>query len=190
MSLNLTADRGLVLRCWQPLDAPAIVTAFADPVMTTQTDETIASLDAATAWIDDCVAAFARDDGYCWAVVDDDDRVLGSVTVSSINHRHRLGWVSYWTMPASRGRGVASAATRRLAQWAFDELDLFRLELGHRVSNPSSCRVARSAGFVVEGIERGKLLRDGRRFDIETHARLQTDPEPAPTNRGIPPRHA
>jgi RimJ/RimL family protein N-acetyltransferase len=181
MSRTLAADQGLVLRCWQPQDAPALVTAFADPAMTTQTDESIGTLDAATAWIDDCVAAFARDDGYCWAVVDDADRVLGSVTVASINRRHRLGGISYWTMPAARGHGVASAAARRVAHWAFDELDLFRLELGHRVSNLSSCRVALSAGFAVEGVERGKLLRDGRRFDVETHARLQTDPEPART---------
>ena len=37
------------------------------------TGRVIGTLDAATAWIDDCVAAFARDDGYCWAVVDDAD---------------------------------------------------------------------------------------------------------------------
>ncbi|WP_235994945.1 GNAT family N-acetyltransferase [Nonomuraea montanisoli] len=52
---------------------------------------------------------------------------------------------------------------------------LFRLELGHRVDNPASCRVAAKAGFLAEGIERGKLVYDGVRHDVERHARLATD---------------
>jgi hypothetical protein len=38
-----------------------------------------------------------------------------------------------------------------VARWAFDDAELFRLELGHRVNNPASCGVARAAGFAVEG---------------------------------------
>jgi RimJ/RimL family protein N-acetyltransferase len=56
---------------------------------------------------------------------------------------------------------------------------LFRLELGHRVNNPASCRVASRAGFLVEGLERQKLAYDGVRFDVELHARLATDAVPA-----------
>jgi RimJ/RimL family protein N-acetyltransferase len=62
---------------------------------------------------------------------------------------------------------------------------LFRLELGHRVNNPASCRVASRAGFAVEGLERQKLLYDGVRYDVELHARLATDSQvtlPTPTS--------
>ncbi|MFJ7220386.1 GNAT family N-acetyltransferase [Streptomyces sp. NPDC098090] len=52
--------------------------------------------------------------------------------------------------------------------------------MGHRTNNPASCKVARAAGFVVEGIQRQKLAYDGVRYDVELHARLATDPEPAP----------
>lgn len=60
---------------------------------------------------------------------------------------------------------------------AFDD-GLFRLELGHRVNNLASCKVATSAGFIPEGIERQKLLYGAERFDVETHARLRTDSSP------------
>jgi RimJ/RimL family protein N-acetyltransferase len=63
-----------------------------------------------------------------------------------------------------------------VAEWAF-EAGLFRLELGHRVNNPASCRVARAAGFSPEGIERQKLRYGAERFDVETHARLASAPE-------------
>jgi RimJ/RimL family protein N-acetyltransferase len=74
---------------------------------------------------------------------------------------------------------VATAAVRAVAGWAFQDVGLFRLELGHRTNNPASCRVAVGAGFVVEGLERGKLRYDGVRYDVELHARLATDPPPA-----------
>ncbi|MFJ2587575.1 GNAT family N-acetyltransferase [Streptomyces sp. NPDC087538] len=66
------------------------------------------------------------------------DTVLGNVAVSAVDQCHRTGWVSYWTAVPARGRGVASLACRPLARWSFDELELFRLELGHRTNNPAS----------------------------------------------------
>ncbi|GAB3167550.1 hypothetical protein GCM10027059_28640 [Myceligenerans halotolerans] len=92
---------------------------------------------------------------------------------------HRTGWVSYWLLPEARGRGLAVRALATLTRWAFDERGLERLELGHRVNNPASCAVATGAGFTPEGVERGKLLYDGVRYDVETHALLHTDPRPA-----------
>ncbi|OUE31259.1 hypothetical protein BFL35_05940 [Clavibacter michiganensis] len=47
------------------------------------------------------------------------------------------------------------------------------------MANPASCRVATRAGFAAEGIERAKLRYGDERFDVETHARLATDPPPA-----------
>ena len=38
--------------------------------------------------------------------------------------------------------------------------------------------MARAAGFVQEGLERGKFLVDGERLDVITCARLLTDPVP------------
>lgn len=71
---------------------------------------------------------------------------------------------------------MAGAATRALADWALTDLGLFRLELGHRRDNPASCRVARRAGFTVEDLERAKIRYDDRRYDVELHARLASDP--------------
>lgn len=53
-----------------------------------------------------------------------------------------------------------------------------RLELGHRVNNPASGAVARHAGFIREGTERGKFLIGGQRIDVDTYGRLHSDPSP------------
>lgn len=104
---------------------------------------------------------------------------VGNVGISCIDRTNDTAWAYYWVTASRRGGGVASRALATAAAWAFDELGLFRLELGHRVNNPASCRVANAAGFIPEGIERAKLRYGGARFDVETHARLRTDPTPA-----------
>ncbi|MFI7386292.1 GNAT family N-acetyltransferase [Streptomyces sp. NPDC049813] len=169
---------GLVLRRWVAADARAVLAAFADPLMRRQTNQPLDHVAAAEQWI------AARDDhwtagsAYSFAVVDGSGTVLGQMGVGPVDRRHDVGWVSYWTTSVARGRGVASRACRSLARWAFADAALFRLELGHQVDNLASCRVARAAGFTVEGRQRQKLSYDGVRYDVELHARLATDAEP------------
>jgi len=102
---------------------------------------------------------------------------IGNVGLSGVERRHGTAWASYWLASPYRGRGLAARALATVASVAFQE-GLFRLELGHRVNNPASCNVATRAGFVPEGIERKKLRYGSQRFDVETHARLLTDPAP------------
>lgn len=179
MKRRLQTDRGLVLRPWQIEDADRVEQAFGDPAMSTQTDMSIHDRASATRWIERNIEAWDNADWYSWAAVDD-DLVVGSAMLSSLNRRHEIGWVSYWTCPDARGQGVASSAVRALSDWAFEDLGLFRLELGHRVNNPASRRVAQAAGYTAEGLERKKLRYGSHRFDVELHARLATDPQPSP----------
>ncbi len=111
-----------------------------------------------------------------WAV-SVDGVAVGNVGLSAIDRRHGTAWVFYWLSSVARGHGYASRALATVANEAFED-GLFRLELGHRVNNPASCAVATRAGFIIEGLERQKLQYGSERFDVETHARLQTDPRP------------
>jgi RimJ/RimL family protein N-acetyltransferase len=171
---------GLTLRPWSAWDAPAVLAAFAEPEMERQAGAVIGTAEDAAAWVRVRQEHWQAGSAYSFAAVANDGGglggVLGGVMVSSVDRRHLTGWVSYWTTAAARGRGVATSACLALSEWAFSDLGLFRLELGHRVNNPASCKVASRAGFRAEGRERQKLLYDGVRYDVELHARLATDP--------------
>lgn len=165
------AHTTIQLRGWHEDDAPAVLAAFRASDLSRQAPWPIVTLKDAKGWI----AAWAGV-GHAFAVTLG-GRVVGNVAVTGIDD-HDTGWVSYWTVPEARGLGVASAAADLLARWAFDERGLYRLELGHRLDNPASCRVASKAGFRPEGIERGRLCYEGVRHDVERHARLAVDPPP------------
>jgi RimJ/RimL family protein N-acetyltransferase len=78
-------------------------------------------------------------------------RLLGNITLRDVNRLTLAGSLGYNTAPWARGMGVATAALRGVADWAFGSLGLVRLELCHGVGNAASCGVARRAGFRLEG---------------------------------------
>lgn len=162
------------LRRWAFEDASTVLEAFAADDLAQQRDTLIETIDDARRWIKGTLDDHASGSGYNWAIETDGD-VVGSVSVATIDTDRRTGSVSYWTLPSFRGRANASAGLRLLADWCFDELGLFRLELGHRANNTESCRVALQAGFKVEGHERERLNVGYGRSDVEVHARLRTD---------------
>ncbi|MEV5577424.1 GNAT family N-acetyltransferase [Streptomyces parvus] len=172
---ELTTPEGFLLRPWLPDDASAVLRAFAPAEMDRQTDRPVDDRSGALAWIAERGRERGARTGYSWAVVGEEGEALGCVALNVVNRTHESGWVSYWTTESARGRGVAPAGVRALARWAFDELGLYRLELGHRTDNVASCRVATRSGFASEGIERAKLRYGRVRYDVERHARLADD---------------
>jgi ribosomal-protein-serine acetyltransferase len=66
---------------------------------------------------------------------------------------------------SATGRGVASEAVRQVADFAFRNTELVRLEIVCAVGNRRSQRVAERAGAVREGVLRDRLLLHGEAVD-------------------------
>ncbi len=166
----------MVVRPWRLDDDVSLLTAFASDDLDSQGGPLVTEQDARR-WIERWQSG--REDGNAAAfAIAVDDVPVGGVALSAIEHRHDTAQVSYWLAEFTRGLGLASRATATVAAYGFEELSLFRLELEHRVKHPKSCQVATRAGFVAEGLERSKVRFDDERFDVETHARLVSDPAP------------
>ena len=86
---------------------------------------------------------------------------------------HRFANLGYWVRSSAAGRGVAPAAVRLLADWAFRETDLLRLEIVAAVGNRRSQRVAEKAGAIREGVLRDRLLLHGQPHDVVIYAILR-----------------
>ena len=98
---------------------------------------------------------------YNFAITGERERFLGGCGINQINRIHRFGNLGYWVRSSEAGRGVAVEAVRLLAQFAFFNTDLVRLEILCAVGNDRSRRVAEKAGAVLEGVLRDRLTLHG-----------------------------
>ena len=132
--------------------------------------------------LDAHAAGWASGTALTWCVRDAaGGAVLGNVSVREVDPQHRCARVGYWTLPAARGTRVASRALEAVSRWAFAELPVHRLELGHGVGHEASCRIAQRCGYLFEGTLREALPNgEGAMLDLHLHARLATDPERDP----------
>jgi RimJ/RimL family protein N-acetyltransferase len=172
----LPTGDGLLLRPWRTEDAPAVHAAFQDPVMHQWHVRAADSQEEVCGWIAEWQRAWEQERSVQWAVADEaDDRLLGRVALREVVLGDGMAEVAYWTAAEARGRGVAARATRALSRWALDEIGFQRLELLHAVANEASCRVARKAGFALEGTKRRALLHPDGWHDMHLHARVRGD---------------
>jgi RimJ/RimL family protein N-acetyltransferase len=162
------ADEVVLLRPWREADVPGIVLAFSDPVMQRFSFRTTPYTEAdGRDYFAEQERARLRSDELNFALVgqDDQDVVLGSVSLHEVRLRHGCSAVGYWLAPEARGRGTATHAVRLLARWAFAELGLARLELTCGPDNDVSQQVAERCGFSREGLLRSHVPFKGARRD-------------------------
>ncbi len=186
------SDGVVQLRLWHPDDLDQMVAGMGDPDIARWTlvpdPYTLADGEA---WISSCSDQWLRGDAAPFAIVDDQDprRVLG--TTGFFVRTPAIGHAGYATFVHAHGRGVATRALCLLAEWAFAETSLARLELAVMPGNDASLRVAERAGFQVEGRLRSILDQRGVRRDGIMCSRLPTDPSPSlpppPSARPTPP---
>lgn len=69
--------------------------------------------------------------------------------------------IGYSVDERRQGRGYATEAAGAVVSYAFETLNLHRLETSYQPENTGSGRVLRRLGFVVEGYARDYLLIDG-----------------------------
>ncbi len=137
-------------------------------------------LDADEAFVTSWIGRYERgwEDGSCagFSIRDaESDAHLGFAGIVSLDLDGAEGEIGYMTLPAARGRGIASRSVALLTAWAFSELALERLELHIDVENAASEAIARKHGYALEGIRRSAHVKDGRRADTGVWSRLPGD---------------
>ena len=152
------ADEVVLLRAWLPDDVPAKVMGFADPSVQRFSWARATGYTEADAYsfFDHQQAARVRGEelNFAFAPTREPATVLGGGSVYDIDVERGRAAVGFWLSPESRGRGVATHATRLMARWAFESLGIARLELTCGPDNQASQRVALRCGFAREGVLR------------------------------------
>ncbi len=168
-------DGDVVLRPWRDGDVdPARLGHDEDIARAFGSTDVIPSRERQQQAVDDWRRAYADDRRAVSFVVERDGRIAGTVEIRVEDRRGHLSWVLY---AGHRGRGTATRAVRLLVAYAFEALELHRVEAYIDPENVRSLRVASRAGLRREGIVRGREERHGRPRDDVLVARLADDPD-------------
>jgi RimJ/RimL family protein N-acetyltransferase len=134
-------------------DAADILAVFGDPdVMRYWSSAPLPDIAAATALIHEIQAAFSKRVLFQWAIsLSDTHRLLGTCTLLNLERTHRRAEVGFALRRDAWGRGLATDALTTVIHFAFNRLDLHRLEADADPRNERSLRTLERQGFRKEG---------------------------------------
>lgn len=117
-----------------------------------------------------------RDTEYVWAIHDEHNRHIGFTGLHAIDWKNRratsglvLGDREAW------GRGYATDAMRVRTKFAFETLNLHRVESEALAENVASQKALEKVGYKREGVLRQRIWNEGRWHDAIRYAILDQD---------------
>lgn len=129
------------------------------------------SLDQTTAFLQKAVRSYADHSDFLWGICErSTGRLIGTCRLFAIDLSDRGSEVSYLVHPDCQGQGVASEAVSRVIRYAFEELDLVRVQAHCVVDNFGSERVMQKCGMRQEGVLRKLACIHGTLLDYKIYA--------------------
>lgn len=121
------------------------------------------SEEQALAWFEWCDASRADGSAYEFGIfLADGQTLIGGGGLNQLNAVHGFCNLGYWVRESAQRQGAAVAAASALARYAFQQLQLSRVEIVVAAGNEPSLAVARKAGARHECLARNRLrLREG-----------------------------
>jgi len=155
----------LVIRCWEPRDAPRLKEAI---------DSSLEQLRPWMPWaraepqaLSEKITLLRRFRGqfdlgtdFVMAIFDSGERdVVGGTGLHKRRGAHALE-IGYWIRSSHVGRGLATESSAVLTRVAFEHCEVDRVEIRIDPANEASLPIPRKLGFVEEGMLRRRLPPD------------------------------
>lgn len=99
--------------------------------------------------------------------------LIGFKDTDNLNKRTEIG---YWLSEKYQKQGIVTRSVEKLCDFAFNKLDINRVQIKCAVGNKPSANIPKKLGFKLEGIERdGELLTGNIFTDLEVYSKLKRD---------------
>ncbi|MBN1287277.1 MAG: GNAT family N-acetyltransferase [Anaerolineae bacterium] len=176
MNANILQNDRARLTALTPDDIPAMLPWFEDAGFMRHLDACPAKPKTASElkkWVEDMQSS---NDGFILAVRPaGGEDLTGVVEIDGILWTHQVTWLAIGIAPGMQGKGYGRAAMELALKFAFDELNLHRVQLTVFAYNTRAIALYEALGFTREGIYREFLLRDGQRYDMYLYGLLRRE---------------
>ncbi len=169
------------LRMIRPEDDADLFTIFGDQeVMRYWSKPALENLQAAQDLAREIRESFDQRNLFQWGLVrPEDDRVIGTTTLCNLDTQNRRAELGYALARSEWGNGVMSTVLPAIVAYAFDTLDLHRIEADVDPRNPASIRLLERLGFKKEGHRRESYILSGEIQDALLYGLLKREFQPA-----------
>lgn len=131
----------------------------------------------AEVWVDQCQQGWKTRSSFEFGIFDGrSDLLVGVCGLNQFKHANQHCNLGYWVRRSCQRRGAATQAVRVLSNFAFNALQLDRVEIVVAVGNDASLGVARKAGAIDEGVVRNRLQLGERVLDAHVLALVPPTP--------------
>ena len=151
----------LLLRRFTPEDAPAMYENWCkDPLVSKYLRFTAyQSVDDAVQTLSQWVPQYEKDPMFLhWCIALKDGTAIGSLGLMDAAENDQSAEIGYCIGREWWGAGYVTEALKAVFQYAFEKVELNRLEACHSINNQASGRVMQKAGMTLYGHPRQKYI--------------------------------
>lgn len=166
----------LTLRSLELSDDADVFAVFSDPTVMRYWDGAImTTLQDATNYIDHIHHGFRRRELFQWGIADRQNAVLGTCTLTHCSDIHERSEIGFAIRQERWGQGLGSEAVAAVVAFAFEKLNLHRIEADVDPRNDRSLRLLERLGFRREGYLRERYCINGERQDAVAMGLLRSE---------------
>lgn len=167
----------VTLRPWKKEDAEALAMMANNPNIARNLRDVFPhpySVENARWFVEDCQQKEGQGQ-LCRAVIVD-GKVAGCISVmQGQDVERRSAELGYWLGEAYWGQGVMTWAVKALCQEAFATMGIVRIFAEPFAPNLGSRKVLEKTGFILEGIKRKSICKEGEMMDSCLYALLKEE---------------
>jgi ribosomal-protein-serine acetyltransferase len=103
-----------------------------------------------TAYIEGCIKGHEAKNSLSLVIIFQNE-IVGIAGFNVINYNNKIAAIGYWLSEGAQGHGIMTRTVQALLQYAFEELQLNKVEIRAAVGNTKSQAIPERLGFTKEG---------------------------------------
>lgn len=126
-------------------------------------------------FIEDSIKDIEERKSYNFAITDTKNQYLGTISLKDVDWDARIAEYAISLRKSAQGRGIATIATKKLFEIAFEKLRLNRIFLNVLSENKKAIHMYEKCGFVYEGEFRQHIFLKGELKNLKWYSILKEE---------------